>query len=119
MRALPVLLATLFALAPIAQREAGAGEPTVDERLARLRSEQAGLQARVDGEGRLGLLAPLRTGGLLADALASRLPLDSGRPVEALTAPRRQAYAALADLADALEEAIDRPGEGARALARQ
>jgi hypothetical protein len=115
MRALLALLATLVALAPSAQ----AGEPTVDERLVRLRSEQAGLQARADGEGRLGLLAPLRTGGLLADALAVRLPLDSGRTLDALAAPRRQAYAALADLADALEEAMNRPGEAARALARE
>src|SRR6185437_2762488 len=119
MRALPVLLATLFALAPIAPLVARAGEPTVDERLARLRSEQAGLQARADGEGRLGLLQPLRTGGLLADALAVRLPLDSGRTLDTLPTPRRQAYAALANLAGALEEAIDRPGDGARALARE
>jgi hypothetical protein len=123
MRALPVLLATLLALAPlaplVAPLSARAGEPTVDERLVRLRSEQAALQARADGEGRLGLLAPLRTGGLLADALAVRLPLDSGRTLDALAAPRRQAYVALADLAGALEQAIDRPGEGARALARQ
>ena len=119
MRALPVLLATLFALAPIAPLVARAGEPTVDERLARLRSEQAGLQARADGEGRLGLLQPLRTGGLLADALAVRLPLDSGRTLDTLSTPRRQAYAALANLAGALEEAIDRPGDGARALARE
>jgi hypothetical protein len=123
MRALPVLLATLLVLAAIvpliAPQVSWAGEPTVDERLARLHTEQAGLQARADGEGRLGLLAPLRTGGLLADALAIRLPLDTGRTLDALPAPRRQAYAALADLADALEEAINRPGEGARALARQ
>lgn len=114
MRALLALLATLLALAPTAR----AGEPTVDERLVRLRSAQAGLQARADGEGRLGLLASLRTGGLLADALALRLSLDSGRTLDALPAPRRQAYAALADLADALEEAMSRPGEGARTLAR-
>src|SRR6185436_920806 len=123
MRALPVLLATLLALAPlaplVAPLSARAGEPTVDERLARLRSEQAGLQARADGEGRLGLLAPLRTGGLLADALAIRLPLDSGRPLDALPAPRRQAYVALADLTETLKEAMNRPGEGARALARE
>src|SRR5437899_485232 len=83
MRALLALLATLLALAPVIAR---AGEPTVDERLARLRSEQAGLEARADGEERLGLLAALRVGGLLADALAVRLPLDAGRtpdpPVE-------------------------------------
>ena len=115
MRALLALLATLLALAAAAY----AGEPTVDERLARLRSEQAGLQARADGEGRLGLLAPLRTGGLLADALAIRLPLDSGRPLDALPAPRRQAYVALADLTETLKEAMNRPGEGARALARE
>jgi hypothetical protein len=115
MRALPVLLATLIALAPIAL----AGEPTVDERLARLLSEQAGLQARADGEGRLGLLRPLGTAGLLVDALAARLPLDSGRTLDALPAPRRQAYVALADLADALEEAMNLPGEGARALTRE
>jgi hypothetical protein len=119
MRALPVLLATLVALAFLAPLDAGAGEPTVDERLARLRTEQAGLQARADGEGRLGLLSALRTGGLLADALAVRLPLDSGQALEALPAPRRQAYAALADLADALEEAMSRPGEGPRAAARE
>jgi hypothetical protein len=109
MRALPVLLATLLALAPLAPLVARAGEPTVDERLARLRTEQAGLQARADGEGRVGLLSALRTGGLLADALAVRLPLDSNQPLDALTAPRRQAYIALADLTDALGEAMSRP----------
>lgn len=120
MRALPVLLATLLALAPlIAPAGAWAGEPTVDERLAHLRSEQMGLQARADGEGRLGLLAPLGTAGLLANALAIRLPLDAGRTLDALPAPRRQAYLALADLTAALDEAMTRPGEGARALARQ
>ncbi|MBS0523876.1 MAG: hypothetical protein JSS04_09585 [Proteobacteria bacterium] len=115
MRALLALLATLLALASGAR----ASEPTVDERLVRLRSEQAALQARADGEGRLGLLAPLRTAGLLADALAIRLPLDSGRTLDTLPAPRRQAYAALAALADVLEEAMRRPGEGSRTLARQ
>ena len=120
MRALLALLATLLALAPsFAGVGARAGEPTVDERLARLRSDQAGLEARADGEGRLGLLAPLRVGGLLADALAIRLPVDSGRTLDALPAPRRQAYAALADLAETLKEAMNRPGEGARVLARQ
>jgi hypothetical protein len=119
MRALPVLLATLLALAALAPLVSRAGEPTVDERLARLRTEQAGLQARADGEGRVGLLSALRTGGLLADALAVRLPLDSGQPLDALTAPRRQAYIALADLTDALGEAMSRPGEGPRAVARE
>ncbi|HEY4169219.1 MAG TPA: hypothetical protein VGM96_20680 [Reyranella sp.] len=116
MRALPVLLATLLALAPLGAR---AGEPTVDERLARLSTQQAGLQARADGEGRLGLLSALRIGGLLADALAVRLPLDSGQPLDALPAPRRQAYLALGELADALEEAMSRPGGGPRVVARE
>ncbi len=58
MRALPVLLATLLALVALAPLVAGAGEPTVDERLARLRTEQAGLQARAEeGEGGRGGLA--------------------------------------------------------------
>jgi hypothetical protein len=95
-----------------------AGEPTIDERLAQFRAERAGLQARADGGERLGLLTPLRIEGLLADALAIRLPLDSGRTLDAVPAPRRQAYAALADLTDAIKEAIARPGEGAQALAR-
>jgi hypothetical protein len=114
MRALPVLLATLLAFAASAK----AGEPTVDERLARLAADQASLQGRADGEGRLGLLAPIGAAGLLADALAIRLPTDAGHTLDALPAPRRQAYAALADLDDALREAMNRPGEGARALAR-
>jgi hypothetical protein len=115
MRALLALLATLLACATAVR----AGEPTVDERLARLRNGQVGLQARVDGEGRLGLLAPLRTGGLLADALAIRLPLDTGRTLDALPEPRRQAYVALADLAETLEAAMNRPGEAARVRARE
>ena len=119
MRALLVLLATLLAFAATAPLVAWAGEPTVDERLARLRSAQAGLQARADGEGRVGLLTPLRTAALLADALAIRLPLDAGRALDALPAPRRQAYVALADLTGTLEEAMNRAGEGARTLARQ
>jgi hypothetical protein len=113
-RGLVVLLAALAALAVPAL----AGEPTVDERLTGLRSARAGLAARADGEARLGLLMPLRVQGLLADALAARLPLDSGRAPNDLPAPRREAYAALADLTDALAEAVARPGDGARALAR-
>jgi hypothetical protein len=114
-RGLVVLLAALAALAVPAL----AGEPTVDERLTRLRSARAGLAARADGEARLALLTPLRIQGLLADALAVRLPLDSGRAPNDLPGPRRRAYAALGDLTDALAEAVVRPGDGARAVARE
>lgn len=111
-----VVAVTAFAM--LGQPEAAHSGPTVSERLTRLRAERAGLQARADGEARLGLLVPLRIDGLLTDALLAREPLDGERTVESLSLPRRQAYAALEALNDTLRDALARPGEGARAAAR-
>jgi hypothetical protein len=92
--------------------------PTVGERLSRLRTERAALQARADGEARLSLLAPMHIDSLLTDALSAREPIDGERTIEALPAPRRQAYADLDALNEALKDALARPGEGARSAAR-
>lgn len=114
MRAAP-LLAALVALAVPAL----AGEPPIDERLVLLRSARTALQARADGAARLALLMPMRVQGLLTDALSAREPLDAGRTIGELAAPRRQAFTTLAALNAALNDAEARPGEAATALARQ
>jgi hypothetical protein len=98
--------------------EAARSGPTVGERLSRLKAERAALQARADGDARLGLLMPIRIDGLLTDALSARETVDGDRALEALPAPRRQAYAALEALNEALRDALARPGEGARTAAR-
>jgi hypothetical protein len=114
MRAALALMAALLACAGAAL----GGEPSVDERLVRLRSERTVLQVRADDAERVALLTPLRTAGLLTDALSLRLTADN-RPVEQLPAPRRQALAALVALNEALGEALANPGEGTRTLARE
>jgi hypothetical protein len=114
MRAALALMAALLACASAAL----GGEPAVDERLVRLRSERTALQVRADDAERVALLAPLRIAGLLTDALSLR-SADDNRSVEQLPAPRRQAFAALAALNDALGEALGHPGDGTRTLARE
>lgn len=110
------LLALLAALLTIALPAVG-GEPDVDERLVRLRSERSALQARVDGAARLALFQPMRIAGLLTDALSLR-EASAGRNLAELPPLRRQAFAALVALNDALKEALARPGEGSLARAQ-
>lgn len=96
------------------REEMPAGGPTVDEKIAVLRTERASLQARADGEARIRLLPAFRTAGLLLDALAVRSEADGGRVFDLLPAYRRQAFSELDALDGALKEALDRPTEGAR-----
>ena len=91
--------------------------PTVGERLTALKAERSRLQARADGKARIGLLAPLREASLLSDALAVRSEPDLERAFERLPAARRQAFADVEALNATLEDALARPGEGARLAA--
>ena len=59
--------------------EVPASGATVDEKIAILRTERAGLQARADSEARIGLLPAFRTAGLLLDSLAVRSDSDGDR----------------------------------------
>jgi len=112
MRRLLVLLAAL----PAISLPAFAGEPAADEQLVQLRSERSALQARADGAARLALLQPLRIAGFLTDALSAR-ETSAGRTLDQLPPQRREAFAALTALNDAVKEALARPGERARARA--
>lgn len=87
------------------------------EKLGALRAERAALQARADGEARLGLLTPFRVASLLTDALAARGEAERERAFDRLPADRRQAFAAADALNAALKEALGRPGAGTRQLA--
>jgi len=98
-------------------RDAGPTGPTIGEGISGLRAERAGLQARADGEARIGLLQPLRIAGLLTDALAARGEADREMPLDRLPAGRRQLFAIDDALNAALREAIAHPGEGARQAA--
>jgi hypothetical protein len=113
MRLASALLAMLLACAALAR----AGEPAVDERVVQLRSERTALQTRADAAARVAFLAPLQLAGLLTDALAARAGLDR-RPLSELAAPRREAFAALAALNEALKQAVARPAEATQAQAR-
>jgi hypothetical protein len=93
--------------------------PTVEEKIALLRAERAGLQARADGEARIGLLPAFRTAGLLMDALTVRTEADGDRAFDLLPAFRRQAFSELDALNGALKDALDRPSEGARLAAHK
>lgn len=110
MRSALALLVALLAYAGLAH----AGEPAVDERLVQLRGERSALQARAEGAARVTLLPAMRVAGLLTDALSARVSFDN-RPPDELPAPRRQAFAALVVLVDALREAIAHPDNGAPA----
>jgi hypothetical protein len=112
MRRLLALLAALPAIAGPAL----AGEPATDERLVQLRSEHSVLQARADGAARLALFQPLRIAGFLTDALSAR-ETAPGRTLDTLPPPRREAFAALLSLNDAVREALARPGERAQTRA--
>lgn len=99
------------------REEATPGSPTIEERITELRSQRAGLEARADGEARIGLLSAFRTASLLTDALAARLEADGGRSFDGLPIFRRQAFVELEALNAALKDALDRPGAGARLAA--
>jgi hypothetical protein len=111
-----VAAAVLFA---VMREEAPAGGPTVDEKIAILRTERASLQARADSEARIGLLPAFRTAGLLLDALLVRSDSDGDRAFDHLPAFRRQVFSELDALNGALKDALDRPSEGARLAAHK
>src|SRR3954469_1202163 len=98
------MLAALLAIA----LPAFAGDPAVDERLVRLRSERSILQAQADGAARLALFQPMRIAGLLTDALSAR-EASAGRALDELPPSRRQAFTALVSLNGALKEALAHP----------
>ena len=95
------------------------GGLTIGERLADLRSERAGLQARADAEWRLDLLPAFRTAGLMLDALAARAEGDGDRSFDRLAPGLRRTFEELDLLNASLREAVDRQTEGARAAAKQ
>ena len=99
------------------REDAAPAGPTVEEKVTDLRSERASLEARADGEARIGLLAAFRTASLLTDALAVRSEADGERSFDRLPAFRRLAFAELEALNAALKDALDRPGAGARLAA--
>jgi hypothetical protein len=107
------LVAALVIALPSLRESAGDG-PTTGEKIGALRAERAALQARADGEARIGLLQPFRAASLLTDALIARGDTDRERSFERLPSDRRQAYAAVDVLNAALKDALARPGEGAR-----
>jgi hypothetical protein len=87
---------------------------TAGERVADLQAARAALQARADGESRIGLVGAFRTASLLTDALAVRTNGERERAVASLPALSREAFATLDALDAALGDALARPGEGAR-----
>lgn len=87
---------------------------TIGEKLAVLRAERASLQARSDGEARVGLLQVFRVASLLTDALAARYEPDAERGFDKLPAVRHQPFAEVDRLNAAIRDALDRPGDGAR-----
>jgi hypothetical protein len=111
-----VTAAVLFA---VTREEMPASGPTVDERIAVLRTERAGLQARADSEARIGLLPAFSTASLLFDALAVRSESDGDRAFDLLPPYRREAFGELDALNGALKDALDRPSEGARLAAHK
>ena len=110
-----VVLAAAVFLAT--QGETPGTAPTVEEKVTALRAERASLQARADGDARLGLLSAFRTASLVGYALAIRSDSESDRAFDRLPELRRQAFAEIDALNAALEEALDRPGDGSRARA--
>ncbi len=107
--------AALFML--VSRSEAPGNGATIGEKLAALRAERASLQARADGEARIGLLAAFRVASLLTDALAARHDVDAERAFDRLPAARHQAFAEADRLNAAIRAALDRPGDGARSAA--
>ena len=96
------------------QAEAPATGATIGEKLASLRAERASLQARADGEARIGLLQAFRVASLLTDALAARYEPDAERVFDRLPPARLPPFAEVDRLNAAIKDALDRPGEGER-----
>jgi hypothetical protein len=99
--------------------EAPETSATIGEKLAILRAERASLQARADGEARIGLLHAFRAAGLLTDALAARYEPDAERAFDRLPTGRLQPFVEIDRLNAAIKDALDRPGDGARGAARK
>ena len=118
-----VALALFFAAGVLFVLFNGAEAPvmgaTVGERIAVLKAERSSLQARADGEARIGLLQAFRVASLLTDALAARYEADAGRMFDRLPSARHQPFAELDRLNTAIKDALDRPSEGARRAARK
>src|SRR5882672_6033206 len=113
-----VLCAALVAGATLLERrDAVPSGQTQGEKIAMIKGERSRLQARADAEGRIGLLSAFRVAALLTDALAVRADSDEERPVDQLSATRRQAFADIDSLNAALRGALARPSEGARRAA--
>ena len=91
--------------------------PTVGEKVALLAAERASLQARADGEARIGLLPAFRAASLLTDALAARSEAGAERAFDGLPPFRRQAFAEIDVLNGALRDALERPSADARLAA--
>jgi hypothetical protein len=110
-----LLGAVLATIAYLLLREEAPGMgPTVGEKVALLAAERASLQARADGEARIGLLPAFRAAGLLTDALAARSEAGAERPFDGLPPFRRQAFAEIDALNGALRDVLERPGADAR-----
>ena len=97
--------------------EAPGNGATIGEKIAVLRADRASLQARADGEARVGLLQAFRVAGLLTDDLAARYESDTERLFDRLPAVRREPFAEVDRLNAAIKDALDRPGVGARRAA--
>jgi len=115
--ALCVVGAALFALFDRAGAP-GMGA-TVGEKLTALKTERSSLQARADGEARVGLLQAFRVAGLLTDALAARYEADAERLFDRLPAARHQPFAEVDRLNTAIKDALGRPSEGTRRAVRE
>ena len=113
-----LLVAALAAIAYLLVCEEAPGTgPTVGEKIALLVAERASLQARADGEARIGLLPAFRAASLVTDALVVRSESDTERAFDGLPAARRQVFAAIAALNGALRDALERPSGEARLAA--
>lgn len=97
--------------------EAPGNSATIGEKLATLRAERASLQARADGEARIGLLPAFRAASLLTDALAARYDSDPERAFDKLPDVRQRPFVEVDGLNAAIRDALDRPGDGARGAA--
>lgn len=91
---------------------------TVGEKLSALQAQRATLQAQAGAEARIALLPAFRIASQLADALAARAEADRERSFDEQAAARRQVFADLDALNNALRDALSRPGAGAAMAAR-
>jgi len=116
-----LLFATALATAVflLERQDEPAMAPTVGEKIATLVTDRASLQARADGEARIGLLPAYRVAGLLTDALVARSEGDEERAFDRLPAFRQKAFAELDALNAALADSLARPGDGARRAANK